>query len=400
VSVIAETADRVLPADASLLATARRHLDNLTKPRGSLGRLEDLAARLVAITRRDPPVVRDKRLFVFSADHGVTAEGVSAYPAEVTPQMTLNFLAGGAAVNALARWADVRVTVVDIGVAGDFDAAQVAPAAEPRPSPQPSPWEGEGAAPHPSPLGGEGRGRDETPQVPSLVVRKIAHGTANMATGPAMSHEQAERAIEIGIDLARESIAAGADLLAIGEMGIGNTTAATTVLAALTGADPAGITGRGTGIDDDQLAHKVEVIRRALAVNQPTADDPLDVLATVGGFELGGMAGVVLAGAAGQRPVVVDGFIAAAAALIAVRLCPPAADYLILSHRSAEAGAAAMLDALGGEALLDLGMRLGEGTGACLAIGLIDAAVRCYTDMATFDSAAVSRRRRDERGGH
>jgi len=400
VSVIAETADRVLPADASLLAAARRHLDNLTKPRGSLGRLEDLAARLVAMTRRDPPVVRDKRLFVFSADHGVTAEGVSAYPAEVTPQMTLNFLAGGAAVNALARWASVQVTVVDIGVAGDFDAAQPPSAAKPRPSPQPSPWEGEGAAPHPSPLGGEGRARGEAPQVPSLVVRKIAHGTANMATGPAMSHEQAERAIEIGIDLARESIAAGADLLAIGEMGIGNTTAATAVLAALTGADPAGITGRGTGIDDDQLAHKVEVIRRALAVNQPTADDPLDVLAKVGGFELGGMAGVVLAGAAGQRPVVVDGFIAAAAALIAVRLCPPAADYLILSHRSAEAGAAAMLDALGGEALLDFGMRLGEGTGACLAIGLIDAAVRCYTDMATFDSAAVSRKRRDEPGGH
>lgn len=349
-ALIDRTIARIVPADESLREVAQRHLDNQTKPQGSLGRLEELAAGLVAMTRRNPPVVADKRLFVFSADHGVVAEGVSAYPAAVTPQMTLNFLAGGAAVNALARHAGVDVTVVDIGVNHDFQSA------------------------------------------PGLVVRKIAPGTNNMAKGPAMSRDQAVRSVEVGIELAAAAIEAGADVLAIGEMGIGNTTPATAVLAALTGLDPAGITGRGTGLDDAQLAHKVEVIRRALEVNRPNAADPLDVLAKVGGFELGGMAGVVLAAAAGRRPVVADGFISSAGALVALRLCPTATDYLVCSHRSAEPGHAAMLAALGGWPLLDLGMRLGEGTGACLAIGILEAAARCYAEMATFDSAGVSRR--------
>jgi nicotinate-nucleotide--dimethylbenzimidazole phosphoribosyltransferase len=349
-SLIDETIRRIVPADAACRAAAERRLDNQTKPQGSLGRLEEIVARLVAMTRRDPPVINDKRLFIFSADHGVAAEGVSAYPAAVTPQMTLNFLAGGAAVNALARHAGVRVTVVDIGVNYEFTSA------------------------------------------PGLVVRKIARGTANMAKGPAMSRDQAVRAVETGIDLASHALADGADLLAIGEMGIGNTTAATAVLAGLTGLDPAGLTGRGTGLDDRQLARKVDVIRRALAVNRPQADDPRDVLGQVGGFELGGMAGVVLAAAAGQRPVVADGFIASAAAFIALRLAPAAADYLIWSHRSVEPGHAALLEAAGARPLLDLGLRLGEGTGACLAVSLIEAAVRCYTEMATFDSAGVSRK--------
>ena len=369
-SLLADTVARVMPADAAFLDRARRRLDNLTKPPGSLGRLEDLAARLVAVTRRDPPRLRDRRLFIFSADHGVAAEGVSAYPAEVTPQMTLNFLAGGAAVNALAKLAGLKVTVVDIGVNYEF---------QPTPAPAGS-------------SGSDGTGTGPTGATPRLVVRKIAPGTANMARGPAMSLEEARRAVEVGIELALEAAAAGADLLAVGEMGIGNTTAATALAAALTGIEPAVLTGRGTGIDERRLAHKIEVVRRALAVNRPSPDDPIDCLAKVGGFELGGMAGVILAGSAERRPVVVDGFIATAAALLAVRLAPLSADCLFLSHKSAERGAAAVIEALGaGEPLLDLGMRLGEGTGACLAVCLIDGALRCYSEMATFEEARVAR---------
>jgi len=377
VPLIEDTIARIVPADADLHAAAQRHLDSQTKPQGSLGRLEELAARLVAMTRRDPPVVADRRLFVFSADHGVVAEGVSAYPAEVTPQMTLNFLAGGAAVNALANHVGVSVTVVDIGV--DYDFAK-------RGSGVVSEGEATATTPTQSPE------TTPDPLFARLAHRKVAHGTANMARGPAMTAEQARQSIETGIDLAAAAIDDGADILAIGEMGIGNTTAATAVLAALTGLDPEGITGRGTGIDDERLAHKTAVIRRALEINRPDADDALDVLAKVGGFEIGGMAGVVLAAAAGRRPVVADGFISSAGALVALRLCPTAADYLICSHRSVEPGHAAMLEALGGDPLLDLGMRLGEGTGACLAIDLVAAAVRCYTDMATFDSAGVARK--------
>jgi nicotinate-nucleotide--dimethylbenzimidazole phosphoribosyltransferase len=332
------------PAGAA--AEARRHLDALTKPPGSLGRLEELAVRLVALAGAPPRVTRPV-IFTLAADHGVVAEGVSAYPQSVTAQMVENFLRGGAAVNVLARQAGARVVVADLGV----------------------------ATPLGSPAG--------------LVVRRIAAGTANMAKGPAMSRAQAIEAIEIGAALAEEAIAQGADLLGTGEMGIGNTTAASALTAVLTAATPETVTGRGTGVDDDGRRRKVAAIERALRVNAPDPGDALDVLAKLGGFEIAGLVGVILAGAAHRVPVVLDGFIAGAAALVAVGLAPRARDALFASHRSAEPGHAHGLRHLGLEPYLTLDMRLGEGTGAALFIPLARAAAAVYTEMATFKSAGV-----------
>ncbi len=328
---------------------ARRHLDSLTKPPGSLGRLEELATRL-AVLRGGPPRVAAPVIFTFAGDHGVAAEGVSAYPQVVTAQMVENFLRGGAAVNVLARQAGARVIVADLGVA--------------------------------SPLAGG----------PGLVSRPVAPGTANMARGPAMTRAQAARAIETGAGLALEALDGGADLLGTGEMGIGNTTAASAITAALTGAAPARVTGRGTGVDDAALARKVDVVARALAVNAPDPRDGLDVLAKVGGFEIGGLVGVILAGAARRIPVVLDGFIAGAAALVAVALAPAARHALFASHRSAEPGHGAALARLGLEPYLDLELRLGEGTGAALFVHLARAAALVWSEMATFKSAGVSGR--------
>jgi nicotinate-nucleotide--dimethylbenzimidazole phosphoribosyltransferase len=328
-------------------APARRHLDHLTKPPGSLGRLEEIAVKL-AIVRGGTPRVEQPVVFVFAADHGVVAEGVSAYPQIVTAQMVENFLTGGAAINVLARQAGARVVVADFGVAGPL------------------------------------------PPSPGLIDCALARGTENLARGPAMTSAQAIAAIERGAALAEAAIAAGADLLVTGEMGIANTTAASAITAVITGADPGAATGRGTGVDDSGWRRKVEVVRGALAVNRPDAGDGVDVLARVGGFEIGGLAGVILAGAAHRVPVVLDGFITAAAALVATTLAPNARHALFASHRSAEPGHAWALAHLALEPYLDLGFRLGEGTGGALFIHVARAAAAIYNEMATFKSAGVS----------
>jgi nicotinate-nucleotide--dimethylbenzimidazole phosphoribosyltransferase len=327
-------------------AEAQRHLDALTKPPGSLGRLEELAVRMVALTGR-PPSIAAPVIFTFAADHGVVAEGVSAYPQSVTAQMVENFLRRGAAVNVLAHQAGARVVVADFGVA--------------------------------TPLG----------EPAGLVVRRIAAGTQSMTLGPAMTRAQAVEAVEAGATLAEEAIAAGADLIGTGEMGIGNTTAASAITAAITGAPADAVTGRGTGVDDAGRARKVAVVRRALEVNAPDAADGLDVLAKVGGFEIAGLVGVILAGAAHRVPIALDGFITGAAALLAVALAPDARHALFASHRSAEPGHALALRHLGLEPYLALDMRLGEGTGAALFVPLARAAAAIYAEMATFKSAGV-----------
>ncbi len=347
---IAITLKEIAPVPAAAMRDAQAHLDRLTKPVGSLGRLEELACRLAAIFSPDPPVLRKKTVFVFAADHGVAQEGVSAYPADVTPQMVLNFLNGGAAINVLAKHAGAEVVVVDMGVAHDF-----------------------------GPL-------------PDLLDRKIAHGTRNMAVGPAMTREQAERAVCTGIELAREWTANGADLLAVGEMGIGNSTAASALLSVYGGRPVQEVTGTGTGIDADALKQKIAVIERAIALNQPDAEDPLDGLAKVGGFEIAAITGCVLGAAACRRPVVIDGLISSAGALLAHQLETAVADYIFCSHRSTEPGHAVFFERFGGAPLFDFSMRLGEGTGAALAISMLEAAVRLYSEMATFESAQVSPR--------
>jgi nicotinate-nucleotide--dimethylbenzimidazole phosphoribosyltransferase len=327
-------------------AATQRHLDTLTKPPGSLGRLEELAVRWSACTGR-PPRLRAPVIFTLAADHGVVAEGVSAYPQSVTAQMVDNLLGGGAAVNVLARQAGARLVVADFGVA--------------------------------TPLGA----RD------GLVVRRIAPGTRNMARGPALTPEEAIEAVEAGAALAEAAIAGGADLLGTGEMGIGNTTAASAITAAITGAPPEAVTGRGTGLDDAGWRRKVAVVRRALDVNAPAPGDGLDVLAKVGGLEIAGLAGVILAGAAHRVPVALDGFVAGAAALVAATLAPGAGHALFASHRSAEPGHEAALRHLGLEPYLALALRLGEGTGAALFVHLARAAVALHGEMATFKSAGV-----------
>jgi nicotinate-nucleotide--dimethylbenzimidazole phosphoribosyltransferase len=335
----------VMPA-AGAAEHARRHLDTLTKPPGSLGRIEELAARLVALTGV-PPRIAQPVIFTFAADHGVVAEGVSAYPQSVTAQMVENFLRGGAGVNVLARDCGARVVVADFGVA--------------------------------NPIGAHA----------GLVRCPLGAGTANIARGPAMTRQQAEAAIERGAQLAMQAIDAGADLVATGDMGIGNTTAASAITAAITGAAVEAVTGRGTGVDDAGWQRKVDAVRRALAVTRPDPRDGIDVLGKVGGFEIGGLAGVILAGAARRVPVALDGFIAGAAALVAATIAPAAVHAMFASHRSAEPGHVWALGHLGLEPYLDLGLRLGEGTGAALFVHLARAAARIYTEMATFKSAGV-----------
>ena len=327
---------------------ARVRQDSLTKPQGSLGRLEELSIQMAGITGQTRPRIERKVIITMVGDHGVTAEGISAYPSEVTAQMVCNFLRGGAAINVLARHVGARVVVVDIGVAQELE-------------------------PH-----------------PDLLSRKVALGTGNMACGPAMSREEALRAVEVGIEVVEGELPEGVDIVGTGDMGIGNTTASSAVVAALTGAPVAQVTGRGTGISDKQLGHKVEVIKRALMANQPDPHDPLDVLAKVGGFEIGGIAGVILGAAARRIPVVLDGFISGAAALIAVGLAPQVRGYLIAAHQSVEVGHHLVLERLGLDPLLDFNLRLGEGTGAALGICLVEAAVKILTEMATFTEAGVA----------
>jgi nicotinate-nucleotide--dimethylbenzimidazole phosphoribosyltransferase len=299
--------------------------------------------------KADPlPSVERKAVIVMAADHGVAAEGVSAYPAEVTAQMVLNFLRGGAAINSLARQARARVTIVDIGVASEFG------------------------------------------PVPGLIKRKVMCGTRSLAQGPAMTRQEAEQALQVGVDILNEEASRGLDLVATGDMGIGNTTPSSAIAASMTGIPVAQVVGRGTGIDDQGLQHKIKVIEQALAVNQPDANDALDVLHKVGGLEIAGLAGVMIAAAGRRIPIVVDGFISTAAAMIAVGLAPGVREYLISAHQSVEVGHRAMLSHLGLVPLLDLNLRLGEGTGAALAFHLIEASTRILQEMATFDEAGVS----------
>jgi len=344
---------QVTPPDHSLIAKAQARLDRLTKPQGSLGILEAVARQVVGTTRRMDPMIGSRVVFVFAADHGVVAEGVSAYPQEVTSQMVLNFLGGGAAINVLARHANARVVIADLGVNGPVQ------------------------------------------QHPDLIVDRIDNGTRNFSRGPAMTMEQARRSVEAGIKIAEEEIGKGADLIATGEMGIGNTTSASAIVAVVTGTDPGKVTGHGTGIAEVQRLRKAEVIRRGLEINRPDPANALDILAKVGGFEIGGLAGVMLAGAAYRVPVIIDGFISGAAALIACGLAPAVREHLIAGHRSAERGHALALKHLMLTPLLTLDMRLGEGTGAVLAMHLVEAACKLLRDMATFDSASVSGPSRD-----
>ncbi len=334
---------------------AQRRLDRLTKPPGSLGRLEELARRLAEITGACPPPLGRAVIFTLAGDHGVAHEGVSAYPQVVTAQMVENFLRGGAAVNVLARHSGAHVVVADLGVAGPL------------------------------------------PDHPDLRKRKVAAGTGNITRGPAMTREEAVRAIETGIELVESERVLGLDLIGTGEMGIGNTTAASAMVAVLSGAAVEHVTGTGTGVDEAGRRRKMAAIRRALEVNRPDPSDALDVLVGVGGLEIAGLVGVILAGAAHRIPVIVDGFIVGAAALAAVRIKPESRHALLASHRSAEPGHRHVLEALGLEPYLDLGMRLGEGTGAALCIGLARAAGAVLTEMATFKSAGVSERS-DPRG--
>ncbi len=336
------------PLDESAMQAARTRQNTLTKPHGSLGRLEELSIQLAGITGKSTPVIKDKVIITMAGDHGVVAEGVSAYPQEVTPQMVMNFLTGGAAINVLARHIGARVVIVDMGVAAD------------------------------------------TPENKNLVVKKIAYGTANMSKGPAMTRAQAEESIQSGIEIALAEISRGADIIGTGDMGIGNTTPSAAIACALTSKHPKEIAGRGTGVDDDGLNRKISAIERALDVNKPDANDGLDMLAKVGGFEIGGLAGVMLGAASQRRPVMIDGFISTAAAMIAVTIAPQCKDYLISAHRSKENGHGIMLDWLGLNPLLDLDMRLGEGTGAALGISFAEASCKILAEMATFGEAGVS----------
>lgn len=341
-------AQEIPPLDEAAAQRARRHLDSLTKPPGSLGRLEELAVQLAAITGEVAPPVSPATVLVVAGDHGVAAEGISAFPPEVTAQMVRNYLRGGAAVNALSEVSRARVRVVDAGMAVDLE-------------------------------------------YPGLTVRKVRRGTGNICREPAMTREEAEAAICHGIDLAEEEAARGTRVIALGEMGIGNTTSSAALLAAFSGKAPEEVVGRGTGLDDRGLQRKVDVVRRALALHRPDPGDPVGVLAALGGLEIATLAGVVLGSASRRIPVVLDGFITGAAAITAVRIAPAAANYLIASHRSAEPGHVLMLEMLGLNPLLDLGLRLGEGTGAALALPLLEAAHRVMTEMATFEEAGVSR---------
>lgn len=332
---------------------AQKHLDNLTKPQGSLGRLEEFARQLVAITEQSMPALDKKVIFTFAGDHGVAEEGVSAFPKEVTPQMVLNFLHGGAGINALARHARADVVVVDIGVDHDFGNLE----------------------------------RD------NFVRRKVIRGTRNIRKGPAMTRNEAEQCIQVGLDLAREYAGKGYQIFGTGDMGIANTTPSSAITAVLTGKKVEEITGRGTGINDEALKNKIEVIRDAISVNRPDASDPMDVLARLGGAEIGGIAGLILGAAASRVPVVVDGFISTAGALIACSIEPKTRDYLFAAHCSQEVGHTAQLEKIGLRPILDLDLRLGEGTGAALAMLIIEGGLRIYREMATFEEAAVAERK-------
>jgi len=348
---VKDMARRIAPLSDDYLDKAQRRLDNLTKPPGSLGKLETIARKYAAIRETIDPSITRKVIVTFAGDHGIVAKGVSAYPREVTIQMVLNMLDGGAAVNVLARHVGAEVAVVDIGVDFDFE-------------------------PH-----------------KRLIMRKVNRGTRDFTEGPAMSYDEALRAMEIGIELAGEYARQGVDIIGTGEMGIGNTTPSTAILSVLSSIPVGDITGRGTGIDDQTLNNKIKLIEQGIAVNRPDPCDSVDVLAKVGGFEIGGIAGLIIGAAYHRLPVIIDGFISSAGALIAVTMNRTINDYLFYSHLSAEAGHRAMLTALEQEPIMNLDMRLGEGTGSAIAMSVIEGAIKIMTGMATFDSAGVDRKK-------
>ena len=340
----------IRPADGAARRRAILRQAELTKPPGSLGQLEEVSVQLAGILGTERPRIRGMTIIVAAGDHGVTAQDVTGYPQEVTAQMVMNFLAGGAAINVIARSVGAEIVIVDAGVA--------------------------------SPL----------PPHPDLRVAAIEHSTGDISQGPAMSQSVAKRLMIAGVDLAQRAVAGGTDVIGTGDMGIGNTTPSSAITSVITGRPPRETTGRGTGRTDAELDRKVAIVERALEVNRPDSTDGLDILSKVGGFEIAVLAGVILGGAQARRPVVLDGFISGAAALIAHRLCPTVSDYLIAAHQSAEAGHRVILSHLGLQPLLKLDMRLGEGTGAALAKPLIEAATACLSDMATFEEASVSNR--------
>ena len=346
--MLEKTISSISDLDATSMREAQHRLDNLTKPKGSLGMLERIAVQLAGITGEPRPKIGKKVSIVMAADHGVVAEGVSAFPQEVTPQMVVNFLNGGAAINVLSRHAGAEVVCVDIGVAVDVD-------------------------------------------YPGLKARKVKYGTDNFVHGPAMTREEAVKALEVGIDVVQEQINSGASIFALGEMGIGNTTASSAILAVYSEHSLEEIVGAGSGVNAERLAHKRMVIERAIEKNRPDKGDPIDVLAKVGGLEIAGMAGCILAAAANRVPVVIDGFISSAAALIASKISPRSVNYMIGSHLSQEPGHRIALDLIGLRPLFSLDMRLGEGTGAVLAFNIIEAATKIIGEMATFDEAGVSK---------
>lgn len=343
-----ETIESIKPLDEATMQAARERHDQLTKPQGALGRLEQLSIQIAGITGNPRPKIREKAIIVMAADHGVVSSGVSLYPQEVTKQMVFGFLAGTAGINVLARHVEARVVAVDMGVNGGFDS-----------------YDG-------------------------LICEMIDFGTQDMTRGPAMNRRQALDAVKAGIRIVEAEISKGLDIVGTGDMGIGNTTASSAICAAITGAPVVKVTGRGAGLGDEQLSQKVQMIEKALLVNKPDPADAIDVLAKVGGFEVGGLAGVMLGAAANRVPVAIDGFISGAAALIAAGICPQAKNYFIAAHRSVEIGHTVLLDYLGLEPVLNLNMRLGEGTGAALAISIAEAACKILDEMITFSEAGVS----------
>lgn len=349
--LIGETVEKIYPQDTVAREEARNRLDQLTMPHWALGDLMDLAIDIAGITRTITPTVAQKAVVTMAADHGVVQEGVSKFPAEVTQQMVYNFVNGGAGINALANQASADVFVVDMGVNGDF-----------------------------SDLVEKGK----------IINKKIGLGTNNLAKGPAMSTALAIKSVEAGINVANE-LNGRVDLFGTGDMGIGNTTPSTAIAAVVTGVDISILTGRGTGLDDKQLKHKIKIIEKSIKVNQPDPKNGIDILAKIGGFEIGGIAGLILGAAANKKPVLVDGLISTAGALIAYTIEPFIRDYIICSHRSMEPGHKYMQEKLGcSKPLLDLNMRLGEGTGAALCMNLVEAAVQILTQVATFEEAAVA----------
>lgn len=343
--------DRIKPIAPEWIARAETRQTELTKPPRSLGVLEEIANRLCAIQETLAPTVERREIYVFAASHGVCEEQISPYPATVTAQMVLNFLAGGAAINALAKVAAADLTVVDVGVDGE-----ISNAAE------------------------------------NFICAKIASGTQNFTRGAAMTEGEMNQALAFGIDLADKTKSTGATLLGLGEMGIGNTTSASAITAALLKLDPAVTTGRGTGADDETLRRKIETVRRAVEVNQPDADDAFDILRKVGGLEIAAIVGLIIGAAANRTAIITDGFIATAATALAVKACPAIADYIFAAHLSVEQGHAALLEFIGQKPIFNLEMRLGEGTGAALAMNVIAASCAAFNEMATFESAEISNR--------